>query len=330
MTISTKRWLIVLWSSMAVSLAGAAAEGQSSAPPEKIVVSYPSKSITNFPILETARQKGFFQRENLQVSLIYIRGGLDIKTLLTNDADFAMGSTTAVTAFVAGAPLRIVLSYNAHVDQGLYAQAKYRRVADLKGQPIGSLNPGGLVDTMVRRILLKNGLQPERDVNLLAMGGTPERFAALRAGAIAATMLSSPFNFLADKEGFSKLATTREYVDVPGTAVVVTADKIKKQPNTVKRFMRASLRAMKHIRDNRAETTQLIAREFSMDQEIAGLAYKQLLELLSPDGRNRLSGYQLLVDFARVAQKIERPINAAQMIDESLLDDLLREGEIPK
>jgi NitT/TauT family transport system substrate-binding protein len=303
---------------------------QSVAPPETIVVSYPSKSITNFPILETARQKGFFQREGLHVSLVYIRGGLDIKTLLTNDADFAMGSTTAVTAFVAGAPLRIVLSYNAHVDQGLYAQAKYRRIADLKGQPIGSLNPGGLVDTMVRTILVKNGLQPERDVQLLAMGGTPERFAALRAGAIAATMLSSPFNFLADKEGFSKLATTREYVDVPGTAVVVHADKIKSRPNTLKKFMRASLRAMKYIRDNRGDTTQLIAREFSMDQEIAGLAYGQLLELLSPDGRNRVSGYQLLVDFARAGQKIERPINAAQLIDETLLNELIREGAVSK
>lgn len=294
-------------------------------PLEKIVVSYPSKSITNFPILEIARQKGFFHKEGLQASLVYIRGGLDIKTLLTNDADFAMGSTTAVTAFVAGAPLRIVLSYNAHVDQGLYAQAKYRRVADLKGQPIGSLNPGGLVDTMVRRILIKNGLQPERDVNLLAMGGTPERYAALKAGAIAATMLSSPFNFLADKEGFSKLATTRDYVDVPGTAVVVTSEKIKKQPATIKRFMRASLRAMKHIRENRADTAQLIAREFGMDQEIAGLAYNQLLDLLSPDGRNRVDSYQLLVDFARAAQKIERPVNAAQLIDETLLDEVMRE-----
>lgn len=297
---------------------------------EKIVVTYPSKSITNFPILETARQKGFFQREHLDVTLVYIRGGLDIKTLLTNDADFAMGSTTAVTAFVAGAPLRIILSYNAHVDQGLYAQAKYRRIADLKGQPIGSLNPGGLVDTMVRRILVKNGLQPERDVNLITMGGTPERFAALKAGAIAATMLSSPFNFLADKEGFSKLATTREYVDVPGTAVVVHAEKIKTRPNTLKRFMRASLGAMKYIRDHRRETTQLIAREFNMDQEIAGLAYGQLLELLSPDGRNRVSGYQLLVDFARAAQKIDRPVNAAQLIDETLLDELMREGALSK
>jgi phosphate uptake regulator len=67
-----------------------------------------------------------------------------------------------------------------------------------------------------------------------------------------------------------------------------------------------------------------------MDGEIAALAYRQLLELLSPDGRNRVPGYQLLVDFARVAQKIERPINAAQLIDETLLDEIMREGGVPK
>jgi hypothetical protein len=70
----------------------------------------------------------------------------------------------------------------------------------------------------------------------------------------------------------------------------------------------------------------MIVREFGMDQEIAGLAYKQLLELLSADGKNRVEGYQLLVDYARAAQKIDRPIHAAQMIDETLLDEMMREG----
>ena len=74
--------------------------------PDNVVVSYPSKSITNFPILETAQRRGFFQKENLSVSMVYMRGGIDIKALITGDADFGTGSTTAVTAFVAGAPLK--------------------------------------------------------------------------------------------------------------------------------------------------------------------------------------------------------------------------------
>ena len=172
---------------------GIAPEAYAQSTPEKVVVSYPSKSITNFPILETAKQKGFFQKEALNVSVVYMRGGIDIKALLTGDADFGTGSTTAVTAFVAGAPLRVIMSFNAYVDQGLYAQPKYRSLAQLKGQAIGSLNPGGLVDTLLRRILIQGGLQPDKDVVILNMGGTPERYAALKSGTIAASMLSSPY-----------------------------------------------------------------------------------------------------------------------------------------
>ena len=188
------------------------------APADKVVVSYPSKSITNFPILETAKQRGFF------------------------------------------------------------------------------------------------------------LGGTPERYAALKSGSIAASMLSAPHSLRAEKEGFTKLAATRDYVNVSGTGLIVHADQIKKRPAMMKRFMRGSLRAMNFIRENRADTIQMIMREFGMDQEVATLAYKQLLELLSPDGKNRVEGYQLLIDFARAAQKVDKPIHATQFIDETLLDEVLREG----
>jgi NitT/TauT family transport system substrate-binding protein len=296
------------------------------AAPDKVVVSYPSKSITSFPILETAQRRGLFRNENLSVSAVYMRGGIDIKALLTGDADFGTGSTTAVTAFVAGAPLRIMMSLNAYVDQALYAQPKYRSLAQLKGQSIGSLNPGGLVDTLLRKIISQSGFSPERDFILLNMGGTPERYAALKSGTLAASMLSAPHSLHAEKEGFTRIAVTRDYVDVPGTAIVVHADKIKKQPQMIKRFLRATLRAMSYIRENRADTTQMIVREFGMDPEIASLAYDKLVDLLAEDGKIRLGGYQLLVDFARAAQKVERPIAAAQLIDETLLHEVLREG----
>lgn len=329
MPIRLKIALLAL-SGMIVAAVVPTAHGQGTAPPEKVVVSYPSKSITNFPILETAQRRGFFQKENLSVNSVYMRGGIDIKALLTGDADFGTGSTTAVTAFVAGAPLRVVMSMNSYVDQALYAQPKYRNLAQLKGQSIGSLNPGGLVDTLLRKMIAQNGLSPERDFILLNMGGTPERYAALKAGTLAASMLSAPHSLRAEKEGFTKIAATRDYVDVPGTAMVVHADKIKKQPQMVKRFLRASLRAMSYIRENRADTTQMIVREFGMDQEIAALAYKQLLDLLSVDGKNRVEAYQLLVDIARATQKVDRPMPAAQLIDETILDELIREGGITR
>ena len=84
-----RTWLESLLLAFLVVL-GTTAEAwsQVSAAPDRVVVSYPSKSITSFPILETAQRRGFFRRENLDVSAVYMRGGIDIKAVITGDADF--------------------------------------------------------------------------------------------------------------------------------------------------------------------------------------------------------------------------------------------------
>ena len=55
-----------------VSAATTRARGQTL---QNVVVSYPSKSIMSFPILQTAWRKGFFQQQGLNVNLVYLRGG---------------------------------------------------------------------------------------------------------------------------------------------------------------------------------------------------------------------------------------------------------------
>jgi hypothetical protein len=52
--------------------------------------------------------------------------------------------------------------------------------------------------------------------------------------------------------------------------------------------------------------------------------------LLSSEGKSRVDGFQLLIDFARVAQKVDRPISAAQFVDETILDEMIREAGIPR
>jgi hypothetical protein len=52
--------------------------------------------------------------------------------------------------------------------------------------------------------------------------------------------------------------------------------------------------------------------------------------LLSVNGKIRVDGYQLLTDFARAAQKVDRPIPAAQLVDERLLDEVVRESGIKR
>jgi hypothetical protein len=47
----------------------------------------------------------------------------------------------------------------------------------------------------------------------------------------------------------------------------------------------------------------MITREFAMTPDIASLAYDKLVDLLSVNGKIRVEGYQLLIDYARASQK---------------------------
>jgi len=274
-------------------------------------------------IPEIARQRGFFLAEGIEANLIYVRGAIDIKALVTGDVDYAMASGSAISAFVAGIPVRLVLGQVSRAEHMLMAQTKYRQVKDLKGQTIGSLNPGGLVDALLRQILLKNGLDPDRDVILINLGGTPERYAALKSGTVAATVLGAPHNFRAERDGFRKIAVAADYVHVPTSGLTVRSDRIVKQPQQIKKMIRGILRAMKFVRENRGDTIATIVRELGMDPESAGKGYEQIVSLMSEDGHVQPDGVQFLIDLARQAQKINKPLTAAQMIDHSLLEEVL-------
>src|SRR5207249_10024201 len=112
---------------------------------------------------------------------------------------------------------------------------KYRQVNDLQGQTIGSLNPGGLVDALLRQILIKNGLDPDRDVILINLGGTPERYAALKSGTVAATALGAPHNFRAERDGFRKIAVAADYVHVPTSGLTARRDQLGQPPQPIKK-----------------------------------------------------------------------------------------------
>lgn len=226
---------------------------------------------------------------------------------------------------MAGAPIRLVANFISQVDQALLAQPKFTSVKDLKGQIIGSQNPGGFTDTLLRQILGKNGLNPDRDVVFVNLGGSPERYQALKAGTVAAILLGAPDSLRAEKEGFRNVAAARDYVAGSVSSLVVRADRVAKKPEQIKKAIRASLRAMRHIREQRQDAIEIIASEFGVNQELATLTYDQFLQLMSPDGSYSLPAVQFLIDLARKSQKVEREIAASQPLDLSLLQEVQRE-----
>jgi hypothetical protein len=80
---------------------------------------------------------------------------------------------------------------------------------------------------------------------------------------------------------------------------------------------------MRFMRENRGDTIATIVRELGMDPESAAQGYEQIVSIMSEDGHVHPDGVQFLIDLARQSQKINKPLAAAQMIDHSLLEEVL-------
>lgn len=291
---------------------------------ERVIVSYPSKTISSYFVPELGRQRGFFREEGIDAQMTYVRSsGVEIAAMLSGEVDYTIGGATAINAIVAGAPLRLAMGYLNRVDHLLIANSKYKTLKDLKGQVIGAQTPASLINVILKEIFSKNGMDADHDVTLVNMGGTQERYISLKAGAAAATLLGSPQSFSAEKDGFRRLAAAADYA--PGfSGLVIRNDLASKKPEQLKRFLRASLKALAFIRQSPQETTQMIAREFKMAPEIAQPTYEQLLQIMSPDGVLLLPNLQFFIDMARERQKISRELPASQLVETAPLQEVRR------
>ena len=103
-------------------------------------------------------------------------------------------------------------------------------------------------------MLQKHGLVPNKDVTSLVIGGQEETVLALRAGRIAAALLTPPRPLILQREGFNRIGFSGDYMPTyPSGGIGVTDEKIKNEPSDVLAFVKGSVRGLQFARQNRAE-----------------------------------------------------------------------------
>jgi NitT/TauT family transport system substrate-binding protein len=156
----------------------------------------------------------------------------------------------------------------------LYAKSDIRSVEALKGKKVGVSSIGSGPDSLLRDLLKKHGLEGGREVAILPMGAGTARFQALQASAVDAAMLSIPSNFMAAEAGFHELVSfiDQEWVELQGS-VVSTEQVMANEPALVEKFIRASLKGFRFLRDQRAGTVGILARFMRVREDVAGKIY---------------------------------------------------------
>ncbi|TAJ82062.1 ABC transporter substrate-binding protein [bacterium] len=208
-----------------------------------------SRSTLDMPYF-VARERGFFREEGLEAELILMKAIQTIQALVAGGIDFGTATGTGVSAAVNGADVRVVLALTDKPSFDMVAIPAIKSVQQLRGKKIGISAIGSLTEILARQILIANQVPPDQ-VTFLPLGTSDVTYVALKAGVIDATMVQIPQNFLAQDEGFRKLASGADVYRAVQGGLTTTKATISERPELVTKAIRATLRAVRLIANDK-------------------------------------------------------------------------------
>jgi len=171
---------------------------------EEIKIASTGAGLSTLP-LEIAARKGFFRDEGFEVLTITMRTNIAVNALLSRSVEYATPSTSTIKAASAGLPVKTIAVLLGRPDYFLTVKRDVKTVRDLKGTRIASGSFGAAADLALRTVAKQDGLDPDRDLIRLQMGGAAARYASLISGSVDATILTLPYNLQAEKAGYKDL-----------------------------------------------------------------------------------------------------------------------------
>lgn len=307
------------------SLAIAIESNRAFAQLKKVRLAIPTVDIVTLP-LKMAQAKGFYRKEGLEVETILIAGALGVRAVLGNSVEFSTASGSILAAAARGVPVKLVAIITTKPTFDLMADPKIQSFPQLKGKPVAISTRGGTFEHITRLILERHGLNPDKDVTILALGRQDELYLALKAGRIAAAIFSPPRSLMLAREGFVKLAVSGDYLPhYPIGGLGVTDELIKNNPTDIQAFVNATLRGILYYRQNRAESIKFISKALKIaDESLAAQMFDWHQTVMAGEGRPSQAWIDGVLDFTRKSLELTAPLRAEQVFDFSFVEKAAR------
>jgi len=229
---------------------------------------------------------------------------------------------SAVRAAVTGVPIKAVVGLASRPLHVLIARPNIKTPKDLKGKIIGVDSVAGTVDYLSRVAVRHFGMEPEKDVKIIVTGESPTRLAALHAGSIDATPIDVAFAMKAEDEGFKRLLYLGDIIELPLSGIAVMEKKIQTQREQVKKVIRATIRGTRFMKQNRAETIQMVSDYLRITPAQSAKAYDTSINSFTDDGIISDKGVNLDVQLTKERLKMTKEIPLSQLVDWSLVKEV--------
>lgn len=198
------------------------------------------------------KEAGIYKKYGLDVNLIYVAGSQAITTLIAGDAHVVQGSgAAAMLSRLAGAEIKIIGNVINVIPMSLVVAPDIAGPQDLKGKTFGVSRFGSLTDLGLRKAVAEWGIDPAKDIKMIQTGGVPENLLFMQQGIVKGALLSSPTLEKAKELGFKEMLNLANInYRYPGTALVAADAFVRNQPQTLSRFLKATVEGIKFAKAN--------------------------------------------------------------------------------
>lgn len=198
----------------------------------------------------SAVELGYMAQEGLSLKLVNndtpIQG---LQFLATGACNIgSINTEVSISAVDKGAAFKFVGAEDDKIAFVLLTRPEIKSYDDLRGKTLGVTQLKESTATMIRLLLQKHGVKPN-EYQVVALGGSPNRYAALVRGAISATMLSPPFDYKAAASGMKRMGNAFDAFDGVGVVFVVQDAWGKAKADALVGFLRAAAKAQKFLYD---------------------------------------------------------------------------------
>jgi NitT/TauT family transport system substrate-binding protein len=296
-------------------------------------VSYVAVSGTQAAVW-VAQESGLFRKYGLDTRLIYIPGAAQvIQTMLAGDIQVAAAAPSGVVDVVlAGGDLVTVGGMVNVAAFYLATRPEIKTLADLKGRPVGVTRFGASTDFTMRYVLRRAGLEPDKDVPVLQVGGQPELAAALLGGRIfAATAVPPALQRML--RGGAKILIPPKSIGLrfPHVGIVVRRNFLAARREVVKNFIQAYCEGVASLHQDKEPAKRRLARYVkSDDPEVLEATWQYAVDSLERIPRPDPEGFKVVLEERARARPELAKAKPEQFIDDSVVRELEKEGFFKK
>jgi len=303
----------------------------SAAEADRLTVCYSSIAATSVTTW-VPHEAGIYKKYGLDVRIVYVAGAQAVTTLLSGDAQIVQGSgAAAVLSRLSGSDATVIGTTINVIPMSLVTTPDIAGTQDLKGKTFGVSRFGSLTDLGLRKAVAELGLDPSKDIKMIQTGGVPEILLFMQQGVIKGGLISSPTLEKAKELGYREFMNLSEVkFRYPGTALLTTDSFIRSRPQTVNRFLKATLEGIKYAKSNPDFTIRILGKYTrTNDNKLLASAFKSyILGYIRDIPTVTQAEMEAVLEDIAARNPKAKGLDARQFYDPAPLEQLAKEGFI--